>query len=109
MNTAQTILQMYGIPYAVQQFEPAIAAQLVINPALTDAQLVADEDGTLKHFVRGKIGFFVDFVWPAVEPELDSILALAVANVRANAAVASTVAENPIQAPESQPALNQGD
>jgi len=86
---AEYYLKVYGIPLVAEGFVAPLSALLAKDPSLTDAQLVSNEDGSLKHYVRRKIGFFVDLVWPEIEPALDSLLQAAVAIVRGNPPLAA--------------------
>lgn len=80
-KTILAMLEAYGLPVVAQGFVPVLTALKAANPGATAAQLAANEDGTLKHFIRGKIGFFVDLIWPFINPTLDSILVEAAAIV----------------------------
>jgi len=84
MNTQQVlqILELEGISLASAKLAPAIAALLIKDPSLTDAQLVSTEDGTLKHYVRTKIGFFVDLFWSDVEPYVEQAITASIPQAR---------------------------
>ena len=51
------------------------------NPGISDTDLVPKVEGELKHFLRGRIGWAVDFLWgmSAVKSELDREIAAQVA------------------------------
>lgn len=65
-------LEAFGLPMLAAQLQPAIA----LNPTITDAELVSSEDGTLKHAIRGKIGWLVDFIWSDIEAATNARAAL---------------------------------
>ena len=79
------LLQVQGESELVKMILPAITVQIMLNPSITDAQLLSSEDGSMKHFARKKIGFFVDFVWPFIEPTVDAAITAAIPPARAAA------------------------
>lgn len=87
LNESQVLqlLQVEGIGQLEKVILPAITVQIMLNPSITDAQLLSTEDGSMKHFARKKIGFFVDFVWPFIEPTVDSAITAAIPQARAAA------------------------
>jgi hypothetical protein len=86
MNTQLILklLEQFGLPALASQIVPAIQIKIATNPVVTDAQLVADEDGSLKHMIRGRIGWLVDFIWPDIQPTLDEVITQAAADARAH-------------------------
>lgn len=79
-------LSTFGIQLLQEQLVAAIKIKVLANPSISDTDLVSTEDGTLKHSVRGKIGFFVDFLWPDIEPTLDRVILAAAAEAHAEIA-----------------------
>jgi len=79
-------LASFGISIAQEQLVAAVKIKIAANPSITDEDLVSNEDGTLKHLVRGKIGFLVDFLWPDIEPTLNEVIFAAAAEARAELA-----------------------
>lgn len=93
MNVSQeqaiAILEAFGIHEFSATAAPGLAALLILNPDLTDAQLISEEDGSLKHLARKKIGWLVDVVWPAVSGYVDQVIAVAIPTARQLAGVAA--------------------
>lgn len=86
------ILETEGLNLASQSFVNGLSAYLTANKTATDAQLVAAEDGTFKHYIRTKIGFFVDLFWGEAEPYVDEAITAAIPAARALANVPEPVA-----------------
>lgn len=76
MNTSTlNILEMLGLDAVESSIAPAVQIAQLANPADSQAQIVALVDGNLKHAARQKVGWLVDFAWPFVEPELETVIA----------------------------------
>ena len=95
MNQQQilAILRAFGIQEFDSAIQPALVATLIINPNLTDDQLRSEEDGTIKHAARKKIGWVVDIVWPVIEPYVEQAITAAIPEARAT--IASMTAAPP--------------
>ena len=93
MNTQQIeqILLAYGISLTAQQLTATVIALKITTPGITDTTLLSTEDGTIKHLIRTKIGFFVDLIWGAIEPYIDQAITAAIAQADAQAAATTTV------------------
>jgi hypothetical protein len=72
LNTQQIISIAEKI--GLSQLEAALPVMVEVaqmsNPTASDQEIIGLVDGNLKHSIRGKIGFAVDFIWPMVEPTL---------------------------------------
>lgn len=91
MNEQQLlqVLAAFGITNLANSLVAGITVLLIKNPNATDAELLADDDGTLKHTIRGRIGWLVDLIWPEVQPYVDQAIRQAIAQVRASASAPS--------------------
>lgn len=83
INQILAILKIYGITDVQNQIVGPLAVQIIANPGITDEQLTSDEDGSLKHFVRGKVGWAVDIIWPFIHTYVDQIITTAIPQARA--------------------------
>ena len=83
---AEKLLEQYGIQAFGATVIPNLALIIATNPNASDTDLVSREDGFMKHTVRGKIGWFVDFVWPFVAQYVDLAITQAIPEARALAA-----------------------
>jgi hypothetical protein len=86
------ILKTEGLDLASQTFVNGLSAYLTKNKTATDAQLVSAEDGSFKHYIRTKIGFFVDIFWGEAEAYVDEAIAAAIPAARTLAGVPEPVA-----------------
>jgi hypothetical protein len=84
-QTILAILKAFGINEVANTIVALVTVQLAINPGATDAQLLSQEDGTIKHAIRGKIGWAIDIIWPFVGSYVDQAITQAIATVRASA------------------------
>lgn len=82
---AEHLLEQYGVQAFGATVVPNLSLIIATNPGVSDNSLVSDEDGTMKHLVRGKIGWMVDFVWPFVSQYVDLAIRQAVPEARAAA------------------------
>lgn len=87
MNEQQIlqILAQFGVSNLSNALVAGVQALLAKNPTAADADLLSEDDGSLKHIIRGKIGFLVDLLWPDIQPYLDQAISAAIATVRAQA------------------------
>jgi len=84
MNEKQIlqVLAQLGVSNLATALTAGVAVLLATNPAATDADLLSEDEGTLKHTIRTKIGWLVDLIWPSIQPYLDQAIRTAIANVR---------------------------
>ena len=84
MNEKQIlqVLAQFGVANLSNALTAAVTVLLAINPASTDADLLSEEDGSIKHIIRTKIGWLVDFIWPEVQPYIDQSIRSAISTVR---------------------------
>jgi len=84
MNEKQIlqVLAQLGVSNLSTALTAGVAVLLATNPAATDADLLSEDEGTLKHTIRNKIGWLVDLIWPSIQPYLDQAIRTAIASVR---------------------------
>ena len=84
MNEKQIlqVLAQFGISNLAGGLVAGVIVLLAKNPGATDADLLADDEGALKHAIRRKIGWLVDLLWPEIQPYLDQAIRAAIATVR---------------------------
>jgi hypothetical protein len=87
MNEQQLlgVLAAFGVSNLANSLVAGITVMLAKNPNATDDDLLSEDDGTIKHAIRQKIGWLVDIVWPAVQPYVDQSIRAAIAMARGNA------------------------
>jgi len=87
MNEKQIlqVLAQLGVSNLANALTAGVAVLLATNPAATDADLLSEDEGTLKHTIRKKIGWLVDLVWPSIQGYLDQAIRTAIATVRGEA------------------------
>jgi hypothetical protein len=79
----EALAKQSGLQTVEQSLLPIIIVYIATHPGVTDAEIVSSEDGTLKHYYRGKIGFGVDIIWPYVEPALEQAITAEIPAARA--------------------------
>jgi hypothetical protein len=84
MNEQQIVkvLAQFGVSNLANALVAGIVVLLAKNPNATDADLLSEDEGSIKHIVRGKIGWLVDLIWPDIQPYLDQSIRTAIATVR---------------------------
>ena len=87
MNESQIlrVLAQFGVSNLANALTAAVIVLLAKHPAATDAEILSDEDGSIKHTIRKKIGFLVDLIWPEIHPYVDQAIRSAIAGVRGQA------------------------
>lgn len=81
MNTIIAVLDKY-VPGIEQGIVFAVEIYLAANPGVSAEQAVTDTEGQIKHLIREKIGVFVDFGWPWIEPVVHDAVVNAVSGAK---------------------------
>ena len=92
LGTAQVlqIAEELGLEQLDKALRPMVLVAKLSNPSASDTDIENSVSGSLKHTMRGKVGFAVDFIWPFIEPYVKNEVAKTLSELAAPPAVPAT-------------------